>query len=417
MVAPRGRILALCFALTCGCTGGRQAVNDTGVLVVVRSDLVVEREIARVQIETTRHDGKMRVASLELKRKDPGPGQARLPLSFAIYAAPGDLEHGLELRVSAFGPDALDPRVRRIVQLGFQRGKMLRLVVDLSRVCEDQFRDCENIQRTCGGDGTCIALAVDPKLLEAVRAGEEHDDLPLFPSARRDLAMMEEDDREPSPGTDGGDPSPMDTRPTAQPDRDGGMRGASPSSCADGELSCQENALYTCRDGAWESPSRCELGCHANSGRCNECVDGELRCLSDAVEVCALGFFSTLEPCPMGCSTLGPRCLECIPPAARCDPAGTLVECDEAGYFRVSQCYAGCAGAGEFDGDGGVTSHGATAACFPCRPDQRQCTGTEIQTCGIDGLSVPLGCQFGCADDSACREHTEVGQALLHAVL
>lgn len=472
----RMKRLLVATLLLAGCSAAPQEPPASGLLVVLRSDLNPETELERVLIETVRHGGERRLASLQM-----GPNDPHMPLSFVVNAQPEDMDQGLTLHVSAFGPGRLDPVVRRSARLQFVSNKTLRLVIDLSRACTTRYAQCESMGDTCDGDGQCIKWDVEASTLPRVRPGEELNALPLFPEPSSNADQpMKPDDRQPA--TTGGSAA-SEPNATAKTIRDAGTPAAADTglpdsdapdgsvtdgavvdaeipvplqprapvpTCAEAQIRCMSGALRTCLDGEYsaEGSIACKHGCYEGAARCNACGPGEKRCAADAIQTCSDGFWKPVQTCNLGCSSLAPHCLECIGPTKRCDENGQLVSCQLNGLWHAATCFerclardgqaplpvdpsdAGDAGnsmedaAANWDatlGDSGLWDASnrdpAAAACSPCDTSSRRCDGADILSCGIDGYADPLGCHFGCADVSNCREDTRLGQALLMTVL
>lgn len=129
------------------CKGESAEVSQ--VVVVVDSNLAVDRELDRVQARVI-DDGSGRTQSqAEFLLSDAVPLAERTPWPFSFGIAKGAARR-VGLRVSGFGPESDEPLVEYATRVEFQTGKTLLVRAVLAAACRG---------RACGADRTCYPVA------------------------------------------------------------------------------------------------------------------------------------------------------------------------------------------------------------------------------------------------------------------
>jgi hypothetical protein len=144
-------LLPLGMFLAGGCSKNSQ---ETGIIVEVRSDLSVPRDLNQLAIVATNSGG----AEVYRHTFDLGTGQGRVPLPVQAGLFPLD-DGTAPVHITATGTLGGTARVSRSATLSFVKGRKVLLVLDLLAVCENV--PCSQANWTCVSSGQCEPDSVD----------------------------------------------------------------------------------------------------------------------------------------------------------------------------------------------------------------------------------------------------------------
>lgn len=132
------RLWALCFALWVGSVAGCREVPATQLLVVVDSDLAVDRELNRIEVSVT--DPSDPLGRVVFSQREftllptPRPAAYTLPLSFGLVPINGDASRRVRVTVRASTVDT-GRRIELTAITGFLPDRKLLLTMFLQRAC------------------------------------------------------------------------------------------------------------------------------------------------------------------------------------------------------------------------------------------------------------------------------------------
>lgn len=242
----------------------------------------------------------------------------------------------------------------------------------------------------------------------------------------------------------------METEVAYNPDQNQGQ-------CENDDVSCFENAVHYCYDGAWLIYKKCPYGCNPSSTACADksspsndtpsddtpsvCTDGDVSCTGSSLRKCQNNTWIDTT-CDLGCNDLGTACkTDDDDPVITCDDGAVLCENDTKkvcsdNAWNDTKCEYGCHDNGVdcadppvcLDGtilcsesmikrcennhwtDGAKCEYGCNAdgsECAKCAEGSVTCTDNTLSTCKNDTLSTS-NCEFGCnAGKNACAKCKE----------
>ena len=135
----------LALALSLGACGETRTVPATQIIVAITSDIELERQLSRIEVQLSDRDGDDVTAMRDyaLVEEDPEEGQFELPLSFSVTKG---TQRSFLIVVTGYGPLGEDGSEIKIVEqraiATFQDGKTLLLKIFLGRICLLNF--CED---------------------------------------------------------------------------------------------------------------------------------------------------------------------------------------------------------------------------------------------------------------------------------
>lgn len=155
MVTRASKLWALLPAVWAGSVAGCREVPATQLLVVVDSDLVVDRELNRITVTVTDPSGQHRHEQRDFAlRPTARPASYALPLSFGVVPIEGDAARRVRVIVTARTADT-GREIELTALAGFQPDRKLLLTMFLERSCVGVVDRCGPAE-TCRG-GQCVS--------------------------------------------------------------------------------------------------------------------------------------------------------------------------------------------------------------------------------------------------------------------
>lgn len=377
---------AAALALLVGCTESSPAPSkQTGLLVVITSDLEPRWQLDHLKIETVHSNGTRHITTVAVVDDPRNANETSLPCSFAVYPNTSGASSSVKISISGFDATSPTPVVRRQAEVSFVHQTLARLVIPLTQACIDRYQLCESTldKQTCSPSGCCVSPALPPEGLDLTAIGHELDDLPEIPNPATLPAL-----------------DPLCQVP-----------------CNSGSTRCKNGMLFQCQSNDWLPILPCTNGCSTNEIHCNHCTEDETTCSDGILMRCIAGDFEEESSCEYGCTDQGSQCRECAPGEQRCSATqqSHLLACSADGLWEPSaRCYADCEAAAPQTFE---ETENLRATCTACQPDSRRCDGDAILICSQANTAEALTCHFGCDTAEYCRENSPEGHALLMNIL